>query len=76
MDLGFRWGSYRDGRMNVNWATIALPPSVIDYVIVHELAHVEHAHHGEGFWAAVRRAMPDHEARKRWLAEHGAEHGL
>ena len=43
-DLGFRWGSARpsDGppRMNIHWATLQLPPSLIDYVLVHELAHL------------------------------------
>ncbi len=72
-DLGFRWGSCGPGgRLSFNWSTITLPPPMIDYVVVHELAHVRHAHHGAEFWAAVARAMPDHEARKRWLAENGA----
>lgn len=76
LDLGFRWGSCGKGRVNFNWSTITLPPSIIDYVIVHELAHVHHPHHGDGFWSTVARAMPDYETRKRWLAAHGAAHGL
>ena len=76
-DLGFRWGSCGpSGRLSFNWSTITLPPPMIDYVIVHELAHVRHAHHGAEFWAAVARAMPDHETRKRWLAENGAGYGI
>jgi predicted metal-dependent hydrolase len=76
LDLGFRWGSCGKGRVNFNWSTITLPPGIIDYVIIHELVHVQHAHHGSEFWSAVARAMPDHETRKQWLAEHGAGHGL
>ncbi len=76
LDLGYRWGSCGHERVNFNQTTIALPPTIIDYVIVHELVHLHHAHHGASFWSAVARAMPDHETRRRWLAEYGAEYGL
>jgi predicted metal-dependent hydrolase len=76
LDLGYRWGSCGRGRLNFNQTTIALPPTIIDYVIVHELVHLRHAHHGASFWSAVARAMPDYETRRRWLAECGAEYGL
>ncbi len=75
-ELGFRWGSCGRERVNFNWSTMTLPPAIIDYVIVHELAHLQHPHHGPAFWAAVSRAMPDHERRKRWLAENGGDYGL
>ncbi|MEQ1501778.1 MAG: SprT family zinc-dependent metalloprotease [Myxococcota bacterium] len=75
-DLGYRWGSCGAAGLNFHWATITLPPGIVDYVIVHELAHVEHPHHGQAFWEAVGRALPDHEVRKRWLAERGAQHGV
>ena len=71
-DLGFRWGSCGQQRnVNFHWATILLPPSVIEYVIVHELAHLHEPHHTPEFWLRVERAMPDYENRKRWIAEHG-----
>lgn len=76
-DLGFRWGSCAPGgQLCFNWATITLPPGIIDYVVVHELAHVLHPNHGPEFWAALGRAMPDWEVRKRWLAERGSDHGI
>ena len=57
-DLGFRWGSARptDGpqRINVHWATLQLPPSLIDYVLVHELAHLRETNHTPEFWSTVR----------------------
>lgn len=64
-DLGYRWGSLSaNGRLNIHWATLQLPPSLIDYVLVHELAHVAHPQHTPAFWATVERAMPNYERRK------------
>ena len=71
-DLGNRWGSCRDERVHFHWRTILLPPRIVDYVVVHELAHVHVQHHGDEFWRRVERAMPDYETRKQWLAEEGA----
>ncbi|MEU7170479.1 SprT family zinc-dependent metalloprotease [Micromonospora tulbaghiae] len=72
-DLGYRWGSMSaNGRLNIHWATLQLPPSLIDYVLVHELAHVAHPQHTPTFWATVERAMPDYERRKSDLLGAGA----
>ena len=72
-DLGYRWGSLSpNGRLNIHWATLQLAPSLIDYVLVHELAHIVHPQHTSAFWAAVERAMPDHERRKNDLTVAGA----
>lgn len=74
-DLGYRWGSCSaKGTLNIHWATILLPPTIIDYVLVHELAHLHEASHSPEFWARVERAMPDYEQRKAWLAERGGEY--
>jgi predicted metal-dependent hydrolase len=71
-DLGYRWGSCSpSGRVNFHWATILLPPGMVDYVIVHELVHLVVSNHTEDFWQRVGRAMPDYAQRKAWLAEHG-----
>lgn len=73
-DLGFRWGSCgRGGAVNFHWATILLPPSIIDYVIVHELAHLKEANHTAAFWRIVRRVLPDQGERRAWLAQHGGQ---
>jgi hypothetical protein len=72
-DLGYKWGSCTPaGTLNFHWATILLPAPVVDYVIVHELAHLLHPDHSASFWAAVARTLPEYEQRKVWLAEHGA----
>ncbi|MEU6722863.1 SprT family zinc-dependent metalloprotease [Nonomuraea wenchangensis] len=79
--LGYRWGSRsRDGQVNIHWATMQLPPSLIDYVLVHELAHIRRPDHGAEFWSTVERALPGHEdyrgrlrhaGNELWLPEEG-----
>ena len=74
-NLGYRWGSARptDGpqRINVHWATLQLPPSLVDYVLVHELAHLRETNHTPEFWAIVGRLMPGYELQKVNLAAIG-----
>ena len=74
-DLGYRWGSARPGsgvpRINVHWATLQLPPSLIDYILVHELAHLREQNHTPEFWSIVERLMPAHQTQKTTLAAMG-----
>lgn len=68
-DLGFRWGSCGKGFVvNFHRATILRPPSDVDYVIVHGLAHLKEPNHTLEFWRRVEQAMPDFEQRKSWIA--------
>ncbi|MBN1285624.1 MAG: M48 family metallopeptidase [Anaerolineae bacterium] len=77
MDLGAHWGSCgAGGALNFHWRAAMLPPHVIEYVALHELVHLHEPDHGAGFWARVARAMPDYEARRRWLDENGARFAL
>jgi predicted metal-dependent hydrolase len=72
-DLGYRWGSLgKNHHLNIHWAAIQLPASLVDYVIVHELAHIGQPRHTLAFWANVERALPDYEQRKTRLAATGA----
>jgi hypothetical protein len=72
-DLGYRWGSLgKSDRLNVHWATMQLPVSLIDYVLVHELAHIGQPHHTPAFWAAVERALPGYDKHRVRLATTGA----
>lgn len=71
-DLGSKWGSaLPSGRVRIHWATMQLPPALVEYVLAHELAHLREPHHGPAFWQVLGRAMPDSEQRKRALAEAG-----
>ena len=74
-DLGFRWGSARPQRgsqhINIHWATLQLPPTLIDYVLVHELAHLREANHTPRFWSIVERLVPGYETQKTSLVVFG-----
>ena len=45
------------------------PLSVVDYVVLHELAHIEFANHSKEYWIKVRTIMPAFERRRKWLEE-------
>ena len=74
-DLGYRWGSARPTEgpqsINIHWAALQLPPSLIDYILVHELAHLHETNHTPEFWAIVARLMPAYETHKTVLATFG-----
>ncbi len=62
------WGSCApSGDLNFNWRLTLAPPEVLDYVVIHELAHRLEMNHSRRFWAHVERLCPDHRDRRRWL---------
>lgn len=67
-----RWGSCDAiGTLRINWRIVQAPIPLIEYVLVHELAHIEHRGHGRAFWDAVGRWLPDYEERRRRLRDLG-----
>jgi hypothetical protein len=71
-DLGYRWGSLGgNSKVHFHWATIQLTPTLIDYVIVHELAHLMEPSHSADFWLRVERALPNYMSTKAELARVG-----
>ncbi|MFD9354106.1 M48 family metallopeptidase [Streptomyces sp. NPDC060031] len=71
--LGYRWGSCSNREvLNIHWAVMQLPVALVDYVLVHELAHVHEPNHSPHFWRRVARALPDYESRRERLERWGA----
>lgn len=71
-DLKYRWGSCTPkDNLNFNWKLIKAPMFVIDYVIVHELAHFLESNHTSKFWQIVRTQVPQYLKARQWLKEHG-----
>lgn len=65
-----RWGSCGPkGSLNFSWRLVMAPMHVIDYVVVHELAHIVVKNHSKVFWLKVRSIMTDYEGRRKWLRD-------
>jgi predicted metal-dependent hydrolase len=65
-----RWGSCApDGSIRLNWRLVHFPLEIVDYVIVHELAHLREMNHGPRFWATVQALLPGFEAARRQLRD-------
>lgn len=63
-----RWGTCTPGGIiSLTPSLVKAPGSCIDYVIIHELCHLKHSHHGKAFYEMLRRALPDWEQRKMRL---------
>ena len=72
VDNRYRWGSCTlNDNVNFNWRLIKVPIFVIDYVIVHELAHLMEANHTPRFWNIVWVQTPTMDKAKAWLKENG-----
>lgn len=73
MELQNRWGSCTpEGGINIHWKCAMLPLNVLDYVVVHELAHLKYPNHTQAFWRTIEKVMPDYELYKKWLKFNGA----
>lgn len=68
-----RWGSCSKLRnLNFNYKLLFLPQALLDYVVVHELCHLEELNHSRAFWNLVARAVPDYRVRRRELRKHSS----
>jgi predicted metal-dependent hydrolase len=67
-----RWGTCTpEGTVYLNWRILMAPMAVVDYVLVHELAHLRYPDHSTNYWRFVRSILPDYEQRKEWLRING-----
>jgi len=69
-----RWGSCSsDGNLNFNCRLLFVPQDLLDYVVVHELAHRRHMDHSPEFWSEVEKYMPDYRERRERLKQYSVE---
>ena len=69
-DQKTRWGSCSSkGDLSFNWRLVFAPQAVLDYVVIHELAHRREMNHSKRFWAIVAEYSPDYREHRRWLHE-------
>lgn len=67
-----RWASCTyDNRILFNWRISMAPIEVIDYIVVHEMCHMDFKDHSSNFWNRVKTVMPNYELYKLWLKENG-----
>lgn len=66
-----RWGSCSSsGTISLNWRLIQVPSFVREYVILHELTHLEHLNHSNQFWDRLAKLCPNHRAAESWLKKY------
>jgi hypothetical protein len=67
-----RWASCStSGAMSFNWRLLLAPPEIVDYVVEHEVAHLEIHDHSKDFWALLASRSPGWREHERWLRRHG-----
>lgn len=72
-DTSSRWGSCSSaGNLSFSWRIMMAPPAVINYLVAHEVAHLEQMNHGPEFWKLCRRLCPDTDRCKAWLQRNSA----
>lgn len=72
-----RWGSCSgENRLSFSWRVILAPLAIVDYILIHELAHIKEKNHSRPFWRYVESILPDYRQRRLWLKENGHRLGL
>lgn len=72
-DTSSKWGScMHDNRLQFSWCLVMAPLLVLNYVVIHELAHTMQKNHTRLFWAIVRNFNPSYRQQIKWLKDYGA----
>ncbi len=73
-DTKSRWGSCStDGALSFSWRLIFAPYDAIDYVVAHEVAHLQHMDHSKKFWDVCEKLSMNYKGGKSWMKRHGNE---
>jgi predicted metal-dependent hydrolase len=77
MDQKTKWGGCsRRRNLSFNWRLVMAPPAVLDYVVIHELAHLIEPYHSTKFWLIVRSYCSGFESYRRWLRDNQERLGI
>lgn len=69
-----KWGSCStEGTLGLNWRLMMAPSEIVDYIIIHELAHLREPNHTDSFWSLVAEHDPEYEAHIQWLEENSTQ---
>lgn len=69
-----KWGSCSTtGTLGLNWRLMMAPPDVVDYIVVHELAHLREPNHTDAFWSLVAEHCPKYEHHSEWLNKNSSK---
>lgn len=67
-DTSSKWGTcFPDNSLQFNWRLIMAPLMVLDYVVIHELAHTTEKNHSDSFWRKVKQYTPAYRQHRKWL---------
>jgi len=73
-DTKSRWGSCSsDNNLSYSWRLVFAPPEAFDYVVAHEVAHLEHLNHSKAFWNLCEALSENYDEGKYWMKAHGSE---
>ena len=77
LELQNRWASWTPtNRLNFHWKCVMAPVSVIDYIIIHEMAHLKYPNHSNEFWNELDKKMPEYRESANWLKRNGVKMAL
>lgn len=66
-----QWASCSSHKnLNFNWRIVMVPREIIEYIVVHELVHLEESNHSKRFWTKVSSILPEYKERAKWLKKH------
>jgi len=69
-----KWGSCSTtGTLGLNWRLLMAPREIVDYIVIHELAHLRESNHTDSFWSLVAEHDPEYESHANWLEENSTQ---